>query len=98
MYADTFLPAVLNPPPAYRTLPDTASANTGPFIPEPSADQPLPFHLAIPLAALPPAVVKSPPPHTGRYSTPPAQSHCRSSPNPEPTNRSRSIWQRNWPR
>src|SRR4029079_18383913 len=32
-----------------------------PFIPEPSAVQLLPFHLATRLAALPPAVVKIPP-------------------------------------
>src|SRR5439155_683811 len=31
------------------------------MIPEPSADQLLPFHLAIPLAGLPPAVAKTPP-------------------------------------
>src|SRR6266704_268097 len=67
MYADTFPPAVVNPPPAYRSLPDTASAYTKllpPRTPEPSADQLLPFHLAMELAALPPAVVKSPPAYT----------------------------------
>ena len=37
-------------PPAYRSLPDTASAYTSLFIPEPSALQLLPFHLAMPLA------------------------------------------------
>ena len=41
-------PAVVKSPPAYRSLPDTASADTpSPFIPEPSADQLLPFHLAM---------------------------------------------------
>src|SRR5438094_1003138 len=70
MYADTFPPAILNPPPAYRSLPDTASAYTlaepklPPPIPEPSADQLLPSHLAMELATLPPAVVKLPPAYT----------------------------------
>ena len=42
-------PAVVKSPPAYRLLPDTASAYTqrSSFIPEPSADQLLPFHLAM---------------------------------------------------
>src|SRR6266567_3095106 len=43
----TFPPAVVNWPPAYRSLPDAASALTWLFIPEPSADQLLPFHLAM---------------------------------------------------
>ena len=47
MYADTFPPAGVNAPPAYRSLPDTASAYTSLLIPDPSADQLLPFHLAI---------------------------------------------------
>jgi hypothetical protein len=42
-------------------VPLTASALTVLFIPEPKADQALPFHLAIRLAVTPPAVVKSPP-------------------------------------
>src|SRR5262249_60711915 len=46
MYADTFPPAVVNKPPAYKSVPDTASAFTSLFSPEPSADQLLPFHLA----------------------------------------------------
>src|SRR5437667_8890586 len=62
-------PAVVNWPPAYRSLPDTASAPTtraSPFIPmpEPRLDQLLPFHLAMLLAALPPAVVNWPPAYT----------------------------------
>src|SRR6266702_3312489 len=57
-------PAVVKLPPAYTSLPDTASADTALFIPEPSADQLLPFHLAMELAALPPAVVNSPPAYT----------------------------------
>src|SRR5437667_6217154 len=68
MYADTLPPAVVNPPPAYRSLLDAASAYTfggenssPPPIPDPSAPQLLPSHLAIRLAALPPAVVKLPP-------------------------------------
>ena len=48
-------------PLAYRSLPETASADTPSSIPEPSALQLLPFHLATRLAAIPPAVVKSPP-------------------------------------
>src|SRR6266568_4692056 len=51
----------LEPPPAYTLLPDTASAFTPPFIPEPSADQLLPFHLAMLLASTSPTRVKSPP-------------------------------------
>src|SRR5437016_5796822 len=54
-------PAVVNAPPAYTSLPDTASASTVQFIPEPSADQLLPSHLAMLLAALPPAVVNPSP-------------------------------------
>src|SRR5437867_2901762 len=47
-----------------------------PLIPEPNADQLLPFHLAILVAASPPAVVKSPPayrslPDTVSAYTPP---------------------------
>ena len=53
--------AVVKVPPAYRSLPDTASAVTPPFNPEPSAVQLLPSHLAIQLAALLPAVLNSPP-------------------------------------
>ena len=48
-------------PHAYNALPDTASASTSPFIPEPSADQLLPFHCAMALADTPPAVAKLPP-------------------------------------
>ena len=40
-------PAVVKSPPAYNVLPDTASALTSPFIPEPRADQLLPFHCAM---------------------------------------------------
>ena len=41
-------PAVMKLPPAYKVLPDTASANTGPpGIPEPTGDQLLPFHWAM---------------------------------------------------
>ena len=43
-------PAVVKSPPAYNVLPDTASAYTQlfkPFIPEPRADQLLPFHCAM---------------------------------------------------
>src|SRR5579872_1901685 len=61
-------PAALKPPPAYRTLPDTAKAFTPqefPSIPELRADQLLPFHLAMPEAEVPPAVSKAPP----AYST-----------------------------
>ena len=41
-------------------MPDTASEYTPLFIPEPSADQLLPFHLAMYFAELPPAVVNKP--------------------------------------
>ena len=44
-------PAVVKSPPAYNVLPDTASADTqvviASFIPEPRADQLLPFHCAM---------------------------------------------------
>src|ERR1035441_2443592 len=52
---------MLKSPPAYRSVPDTTSALTRAFIPEPKADQVLPSHLAIYLAEVPPAMVKSPP-------------------------------------
>jgi hypothetical protein len=52
-------PAVVNAPPAYTLLPDTASAYTRPFNPEPSAAQLFPSHLAMELAALPAAVVRA---------------------------------------
>src|SRR5437879_5051055 len=64
MYADIFPPAVVKSPPAYRSLPDTANALTKLFMPEPSAVQLVPFHLAMRLAMLPPAVVKWPPAYT----------------------------------
>ncbi len=54
-------PAVVNRPPAYRSLPATTKAYTVPFIPEPSALQVFPSHRAMLLADTPPAVVKSPP-------------------------------------
>src|SRR5882762_9337326 len=48
MYAETFPPAVVNPPPTYKSLPDTSSAAAGPLRPEPRADHPVAgFHLAI---------------------------------------------------
>src|SRR2546425_613641 len=55
-------PAVVKSPPAYRLLPDTASARRtvlgpGSLRPEPRADQLLPFHLAMLVAAIPPAPV-----------------------------------------
>ena len=52
------LVAIVKLPPAYRSLPDTASAYTHPFTPKPSALQLLPFHLATNLTALPPSVDK----------------------------------------
>src|SRR6185437_16482214 len=62
------MPANVKLPPAYRVVPDTASAYTPkevpakpPASPGPSADQLLPFHSAILVAAIPPAVVKLPP-------------------------------------
>ena len=56
--ADFFSPAVVKLPPAYRSVPDTANALTVLFIPDPKGDHVLPSHLAILLAAAPPAVVK----------------------------------------
>ena len=40
-------PAVVNWPPAYTSVPDTANAETPPFSPDPKGDQELPFHLAM---------------------------------------------------
>src|SRR5439155_842745 len=80
-------PAVVNKPPAYTSLPDTASAYTSvpapkaPPIPEPSADLLLPSHLAMLVAAPPPAVVNPPP----AYTSPPDTASARTSPSiPEP--------------
>jgi hypothetical protein len=82
-------PAVVKEPPAYRSPPDTASACTASaytqlLIPEPSADQLLPSHLAMFLAGLPPAVVKLPP----AYTSPPDTASAATSgspPIPEPS-------------
>ena len=57
-------PAVVNSPPAYTLLPDAANAYTYSFIPEPRADQLVPFHCAMRKAWLPPAVSNSPPAYT----------------------------------
>src|SRR6266568_2915852 len=82
MYGDTFPPTVAKLPPAYRSLPDTASASTVLFIPEPRADQLLPSHLAMLLAALPPAVVNCPP----AYRLLPATASAATKPSiPEPS-------------
>src|SRR5438552_534919 len=54
-------PAIVNRPPAYILLPDTANANTSPLIPDPNGDHAFPSHLAMFLARMPPAVVKPPP-------------------------------------
>lgn len=62
-------PAVVKSPPAYTSEPVTASASTDPFIPEPRADQALPFHLAMWLAATSPAVVNLPPAYTSEPET-----------------------------
>src|SRR6266511_3477658 len=90
MYADTVPPAVVKPPPAYRSLPDTTSADTeakglGPPIPEPSADQLLPFHLAMFVATLPPAVVKAPPAYRSLPDTASAYTKGLGPPIPEPS-------------
>src|SRR5437870_2112964 len=47
MHADTFPPAVLKSPPAYRSLPEIASASTASLTPEPNDDQSMPSHLAM---------------------------------------------------
>ena len=68
MLLATAPPAVPNSPAAYKSPPNTASARTldelllslGP-IPEPRADQLLPFHLAMPLANTSPTIEKLPP-------------------------------------
>src|SRR5206468_3441984 len=90
-------PALLNRPPAYTSLPDTASAYTmGGYwppwppqhIPEPSADQLLPFHLAMIFAPLSPAVVNTPPAYTSPPDTASAYTERAlrsSSPIPEPS-------------
>src|SRR5262249_34936322 len=53
--------AIVKMPPTYKSVPEIASAITSLLSPKPSADQPLPFHLAMWLAGVPPVVVKSPP-------------------------------------
>ncbi len=53
-------PAVVKLPPAYRSVPITASARTVLFMPEPSADQVAPFHIAMREAGTPPAVWNAP--------------------------------------
>src|ERR1039457_148589 len=85
-------PACVTAPRAYNVLPDTASADTSlpncpPDIPEPRADQLLPFHCAMLVAALPPAVVKWPPaynvpPDTASASTPGAKKSPPEIPDP----------------
>src|ERR1017187_5867513 len=63
-------PAVAKSPPTLRLRPLTASASTiigygfgqaQPQIPDPTADQPLPSHLAMLVAATPPALMNPPP-------------------------------------
>src|SRR2546422_75000 len=76
------LPAVRNAPPAYKSLPDTASANTGPFIPESSADQLLPSHLAMWLAYCPPARANHPPAYTSLPDTTSAFTDGKYEPSP----------------
>ena len=56
-------------PPAYSVLPDTARAETLPFIPDPRADQVPASHFAMRFAVLPPAVVKVPPAYTSLPDT-----------------------------
>ena len=43
-YAETLPPATRNEPPTYSLLSEAAIAYTGPFAPEPIADQLLPSH------------------------------------------------------
>src|SRR5262249_30304358 len=74
--------ALVKAPPTYRSLPDNASADTEPFSPEPSALQALPSHLAMELAATPPAVPKRPPTYT---SLPDTASASTEQPVPEHT-------------
>jgi hypothetical protein len=61
MFGAEMPPAVLKLPPATTSpLGREASAYTMLFVPEPSADQAVPFQLAILLAARPPARVNAP--------------------------------------
>src|SRR5260221_570048 len=57
-------PAVVKLPPAYRSLPNSASPLTSLFTPNPKADQAVPSHFATRDALLPPALVKAPPAYT----------------------------------
>ena len=59
--AEGLPPARENKPPAWSVVPLTASAYTRPFMPLPRADQDVPFHAAMLLAATPPAVPNRPP-------------------------------------
>src|SRR3954465_1388755 len=63
-------PTLVNPPTAYKVLPMAAKPETFkklvllPMVPEPRADQLLPFHLARRLAEVPLAEVKRPATYT----------------------------------
>src|SRR5687767_2527332 len=86
MLVESLPPAVVKDPPAYKWLPDTASAYTGSFIPEPRGFQVVPSHLAIRLAGLPPAVVKWPPAYRSLPETASADPAAkRLPPSPEPS-------------
>src|SRR5438045_1470193 len=61
MYAHCFPPAAVKEPPAYNSLPETAKAFTILFIPEPSAIQLVPSHLAILARGVVPLAEKAPP-------------------------------------
>src|SRR5579871_858630 len=62
MYAESFWPAIVNKPPAYRSLPESASARTVPFTPEPIEDQLLPSQMAmLSVTTLVPAITNEPP-------------------------------------
>src|SRR5688572_8937610 len=86
MLVESLPPAVVKDPPAHKWLPDTASAYTVSFIPEPRGFQVLPSHLAIRLAGLPPAVVKLPPAYRSLPETASANPAAKKlPPSPEPS-------------
>src|SRR5947199_4852854 len=85
MYCDTLPPAVVNPPPAYKSLPTTASADTLLFTPEPRGDQLRPSHLAmlVPWLTYAPPTYRSLPDTASAYTPPPE--HAKSPGPPEPS-------------
>src|SRR5438552_13815847 len=84
-------PAFVHLPPAYRSLPEPASAYTPvpgtplpPPTPEPSALQVLPSHLATLLDSRPAGTMKEQPPYTSLPETASDNTDAYDPPNPEP--------------